>query len=113
MNNESNNEKNTSIETNNHGKNMVLPLVALGLVCLPFIFAFFNSFGIGTPMHSLLIILSPMVGCIVGIAALQKKDRISSVGRIIAIIAVALPLAFVALVIIFFIGAATGLISLM
>lgn len=113
MNNEINNEKNTSIETDMPHNNIVLPLVALGLVSVPFIFVLLSSLGIRIPMYSLFAIMSPMVGCIVGIAALQRKERISSIGKIIAIIAVALPLAFVALVIIFFIGAATGLISLM
>lgn len=113
MNNEQNNEKTIPVEIDISKKNIVLPLVALVLVSIPFIFAFLNSLGIRITMYPLFTILSPMAGCIIGIAALQKKGRISLAGRIIAIIAVALPLSFVALIIIFFIGAATGLISLM
>lgn len=113
MNNELNNQKNTPIDTDTHHKSIVLPLIALGLVLVPFIFVLLSIYGIRIPMYSLFAILSPMVGCIVGIVALQRKKRISLTGRIIAIIAVALPLAFVALVIIFFIGAVTGLVPLM
>ena len=111
--NELNNEKTTPIETDRYHSNIVLPLVALGLVFVPFIFALLSSLGIHIPMYSLFALLAPMVGFILGIAALQRKERISLAGKIISIIAVALPLAFVAFVIIFFIGAATGLISLM
>lgn len=113
MNNEPNIEKATPVETNMQRNNMVMPLVALGLVFVPFIFVLLGSLGIHIPMYSLFSILSPIAGCIVGIAALQKKNRINRVGKIIALIAVFLPLAFVALVFIIFFGVVTGLIPLM
>ena len=113
MNNEANNEKVTPVETNMQRNNMVMPLVALGLVSVPFIFVLLSSLGIHIPMSSLLAIISPIAGCIVGISALQKKEKISRAGKIIAWIAVVLPLAFVALVFILFFGVVTGLIPLM
>ena len=93
---------------------IALPLVALGLDFLPFLLGFLNSRQIMIPMFSLLTILAPIAGIITGVAALSRgKVRIGAVGKTIAIISIALPLALVALIIIFFIGAATGLISLM
>jgi len=63
---------------------------------------------------TLLAILFPIAGLITGIAALrQGKEQIGRAGKIIAIIAIALPLLFVLLVILFFAGAVTGIISLM
>lgn len=93
---------------------LALPLAALGLVLLPVFLGLLGLAGISAPAYSLLVILSPIAGLITGVSALsQGKEHIGLAGRIIAITAIALPLAVVAFIIIFFIGAATGLISLM
>ncbi len=114
MNNQADDVRDINAETGVHPNKLTLPLVALGLDLLPVLLGFLGSFGISVPMYSLFVILSPTVGLITGIAALnQGKARIGLTGKIIAVIAVALPLAFVALIVVFFIGAVTGMISLM
>ena len=93
---------------------ILLPLIALGLDFLPILMSGIMSFGIRIPAVNLLMLLSPISGLILGIVALSKgKAHIGTIGKIIALLAVALPLAIVGLVIFFFVGAATGLISLM
>jgi ABC-type dipeptide/oligopeptide/nickel transport system permease component len=58
--------------------------------------------------------LSPLAGVIAGIVSLCRgKARIGTAGMIIAIVAIGAPLAVVAFVIIFFVGAVTGMIPLM
>jgi hypothetical protein len=95
--------------------NIVLPLIALGLDLFPILVITIGSLGLNLPgVMFLFALLSPIGGFVLGISALAKgKKVIGRRGKILAIIAVALPAAFVALIIIFFIGAATGLISLM
>lgn len=109
-----NNQSDTSHDTN-HKDEIALPLIALGLDLLPVPLIFLSSLGLGmASLVSLLIILSPIAGLITGISALSRgKARIGLSGKILAIIAVSLPLAAAVFIIIFFIGAATGMIPLM
>ena len=101
-------------------KEIVLPLLALFLDFLPILV--FNSLGLGDYISGLRIgslillgiALSPIAGAVLGVTALAKgKERIGLLGKIIATIAVALPTAVLALIILFFAGAMTGVISFM
>ena len=93
---------------------ILLPLIALGLDFLPIFMGYLMSFGIRIPAVNLLMILSPISGLILGIVALSKgKAHIGTIGKIVALFAVALPLAIIGLVIFIVVGAATGLISFM
>lgn len=111
----SNNTEDANSATNaHHKKELSLPLIALGLVLLPVLLLYISSFGATIPMLSLFVILSPVVGLLTGISALNMgKERIGSFGKTIAIIAIALPLGLVTLIVLFFIGVTTGMISLM
>jgi hypothetical protein len=92
-----------------------LPLIALGFDLAPVLIIFLNSIMRGfTAITLLFVVLFPVAGLITSIAALTlRKDRIGKIGKILAIIAISLPLAVVLFIIIIFIGATTGLISLM
>ena len=92
-----------------------LPLIALCLDFVPVLLVLIGSLIQGLSSFALLfMILSPIAGLMTGIISLNKgKDRIGVIGRTLAIIAVTLPLALIVIILIFFIGAATGLISLM
>ena len=93
---------------------LTLPLIALGLDLLPLLLIFLSSTGVYFPGFFLFVILSPIAGLITGVSALSRGTaRIGTAGKIIAIIAVVIPLSFVALIIFFFVGASTGMISLM
>lgn len=114
MNNQLNDTNNANDEVGKRPYNFLLPLVALALDLVPALLLFLSSRGINVPMGSLLAVLSPTAGLLTGIFALgQGKARIGLIGKIIAITAVALPLGFVAFIVIIFIGATTGLIPLM
>jgi hypothetical protein len=92
-----------------------LPITALVLDLAPVLIFFMNSIMRGfTAVALLFVVLFPVAGLIVGIAALALgKGKISGIGKILSIIAISLPLAVVLCVIVIFIGAVTGLISLM
>lgn len=114
MNNQPNDAQDTNTEAGIRRYNIALPLAALALDLLPVLLGFLGTRGIYIPMQSLLAILSPTMGLLTGIFALnQGKARIGLAGKIIAIVAIALPLGFVAFIIIILIGATTGLIPLM
>lgn len=114
MENRPNDIKDTHAKAGIRYPKLTLPLVALGLDLLPVLLGFLSAHGITIPMHALFAILFPTAGLLTGIFALdQGKARIGLAGKIIAIAAVALPLIFVAFVMIILIGASTGLISLM
>lgn len=95
-----------------------LPLIAFALSILPFILFCLHALtpalrGL-TSLILLLLICSPMAGLILGIVSLSVgKGRIGLAGKILAGVAVAVPIACVALVVTFFVGVNTGLISLM
>ena len=95
---------------------IVLPLTALGLDLAPVLIFLLNSsiaWGF-TAIALLFVVLFPVAGLIMGTAALTLgKGKMSKIGKTLAIIAISLPLAVVLLIIIIFIGAVTGLISLM
>ena len=94
---------------------IVLPIVALGLDLAPVLIFLLNLVTRSLPSFTLLfMVLFPVAGLITGIVALTLgKGKISKIGEILAIIAMSLPLALVLFIVIFFIGAVTGLISLM
>ena len=95
-------------------QSIVVPLIALGLDLMPLFLSYLGSIGLHVPRFSLITILCPICGLLTGVAALnQGKQRLGTVGVAIATLAVALPAAVVALIVLFFIGAYTGLISLM
>ena len=92
-----------------------LPIIALGLDLAPVLLIFLYSITRGATAFVLLFaVLFPIAGLITGIVYLsQGKGKIGSIGKILAIIAISLPLAVVLLFLVIFIGAVTGLISLM
>ena len=92
-----------------------LPLIALGLDFLPVLFIFLNWILQGAAASILLLaVLSPIAGLMMGIISLIRgKGRIGTAAKLIAVIAIALPAAFVTFIIIFFVGAMTGIIPLM
>ena len=92
-----------------------LPLAALGLDLAPVFILFLNSITRGLLSFTLLfLVLLPVTGLITGIVSLSAgKGRIGKIGKTLAIIAISLPLAFVAFIVVIFIGAVTGVISLM
>ena len=109
-----------------HEIKITLPLVALGLDFVPifffFLLFFIDAFGqstfagtiLSSPAVLLLVLLSPAAGLIAGVIALnQGKKRIGRLGKTLAVIAVILPISAVIFIIVFFIGAATGMIALM
>jgi len=98
-----------------HKNEIGLPLIALGFDILPILIVFLRSLFSGLSSFVLLFILvSPIAGLIMGVVSLSRGEkRIGIVGKIIAIVAIALPLVMVALIVAFFIGVATGVISLM
>ena len=102
-----------AIKIRNNG--IGLPLIALGLDLAPVLLIVLNSIIQGVLSFTFLfMVLLPIAGLITGVVALTLgKDRIGRTGKIIAIIAISLPLAFVLFIIVFFIGAVTGVISLM
>jgi ABC-type dipeptide/oligopeptide/nickel transport system permease component len=92
-----------------------LPLIALALVVLSPLSSYLAPYMPWFQSLLLLItIVGPIAGMITGVAALNRgKGRMSKAAKIIAIAAIALPLAFIGLILAFFIGAVTGVISLM
>ena len=91
-----------------------LPLLAVGLDLVAVVLFFGSSL---FPMPSFLLLLAslaPIAGIILGIVCLRRgRKRMGTLGFILAIGAIALPLSVVALIVVFSIGVATGVISLM
>jgi len=104
-----------SMTTIKHKNEIGLPIIALCLDFAPVLLVFLGSLVRGLSSAALLLaLLLPVAGLITGIVSLSRgKARIGIVGKILAIIAIVLPLAFVAFIVILFIGAVTGLISFM
>ncbi|MDR1538328.1 MAG: hypothetical protein LBU32_10095 [Clostridiales bacterium] len=98
-------------------KEIGLPLIALGLNLFPWLLFFAASLTqlqVLTSFAFHFMVLSPITGLIMGVISLcQGKARIGMAGKILAIVAIAWPLFWVAYFIVFFIGAATGVISFM
>jgi len=92
-----------------------LPITAFGLSLVPFVLAFLNWLGVAlSSVVFLLAVLLPTAGLIMGILSLcWGKKQIGVVGVVFAILAIALPTAIVILIIGFFVGVTTGVISLM
>ena len=101
------------METRKNG--LGLSIIALGLDLAPVLIIFINSIMRGfTAVSLLFVVLFPVAGLIMGVVALTLgKGRICRIGKILCIIAISLPLTVVLCVIVIFIGAVTGLISLM
>ena len=100
---------------NDQKKEIGLPLLALFLDFAPIlVFHLGVTEYISNTFMPIIVILSPIVGVVLGITALAKgEERIGLFGKAISIIAVAVPVSLVALVILFFVGASTGIISFM
>ena len=106
------------VETAPLQKNEVgLPLLALGFDLLPVLFWSIGSLVPPGQFASVVLLVSvmcPIIGLVIGVTALtRRKERIGNIGKIIAILAVALPIAAAVFLLLFFIGAMTGIISLM
>ena len=90
---------------------LVLPLIALGFDVVPI-------FGVlifePSPLALLFVVLSPIVGMILGVVSLSRdKMRIGKAGKIISIVAIALPLALLAFYAIIIYRVVTAIIALM
>ena len=94
-----------------------LPVLALCLAALPIAFYYvaMNYFPLTLSGIAILAILVlPIVGLILGIAALSRgKTRIGGVGKALSIVAISIPACMIAFVLIFFAGVFTGLIPFM
>jgi hypothetical protein len=91
-------------------------MIALALDLLPVLLVFLlNSLRGGVSSIIILaMIASPIAGVIIGFCAIREgKQEVGIAGMIISIAAIALPLVFVLAVVMFFIGATTGVITLM
>jgi len=92
----------------------VMPIIAVVLDILPVLIIIISR---RFPMSALIFLftlLMPIAGMVLGIVCLYLgKQRMGKAGIILAFIAVGLPLSFIAFILIFFIGASTGLIRLM
>lgn len=115
MDNEAKNADNVNSVTETKIKAKIgIPLIALGLDLLPFIWIFISYIGVYILISPLVIILSPIAGLILGISALSRGKKYNGLlGNILAIITIAIPVSLVVLIIVLYIGAATGIISLM
>ena len=114
MENQANDTLDERPETILHQKNEIgLPLLALGLSLVPFLLGI-SGLSLFSSFILLLMVLSPIAGLITGVSSLKRgKRRIGLTGIVISIIAITIPIAFAALIVIFFIGVSTGMIPLM
>ena len=106
MENKSVDTQDTSPETTELQNNKIgLPLLALTLVIIPALLALLNMLGLYLPpFAALIMIISPIIGLVLGIMALDKKDgQIGKARKILATTAIAIPLIFVAIILIIFI----------
>jgi hypothetical protein len=99
----------------NKRKELGLPILALSLDLAAILLFYLSMFLYDIAgVLFLFSMLFPIVAVINGVNALRKgKARIGMAGKIIAIIAIAIPLLVVLYVIMFFVGVATGIVSLM
>ena len=96
---------------------LLMPVISLCLVLSPVLIITLASLGRADFVAGIMFILAllfPVAGLTAGVMYITKgKEQTCRAGKIIAVISISLPVAFVALIIIFFIGASTGLIPLM
>ena len=92
-----------------------LPLIALGLDLISVVLYYLGSLtNLSISFILLLILFAPIAGMITGVVSLIRgKGRMGIIGKVIAIVAVALPTLAVLFILFFFVGVMTGLISLM
>ena len=98
-----------------HKNGIGLPIIALGFDLAPVLIVFLGSIIRGFTAFTLLsLVLLPVAGLVTGVLSLSLgKGKICRIGKILAIIAVSLPAAFVLCIVVIFIGAETGVIALM
>ena len=101
------------METNQSKNGVSVPLIALGLDLFPVLIILLSSRLYVLSSFFLFALLAPLAGMITGVTYLSQAKGRTGAGKVIAVIATALPLAFIALVVVIFIGATTGVISLM
>ena len=91
------------------------PFLALFLAIAPFLSIFLAYLDLRLPtIIFLYALLAPIAGMMIGFAYLtQMKVEISKVGKVIAMISIAIPIILIAFVITLFVGAAIGFIPLM
>ena len=108
-------KQDTAENTAKMEQKITLPVVALFLDLFPFFPIFLTSLHLEIRSFFWFVFLTaPILGLLLGVFSLTLgKKQIGTAGRIFAIIAIALPLSCIVFILIFFIGAATGLISLM
>jgi hypothetical protein len=118
MENQPNTKPPTDFTTTPRQKNEIrLPLIALGLVLASILvillFEYLQLYLYMTLSFILLMaLLLQIAGFVAGVASLRRgKKRIGLAGKIIAIVAIVVPLIPIAFIIIFSIGLTTGVIS--
>jgi len=93
---------------------ILLPVIALILSLSPVpvlaIFTFIPFVGV---FGALFATLALIAGIILGIISLTKRNEIGVLGRVIAICAIVFSLLPIIVIVLFYIGAMTGVISLM
>jgi len=115
MENQFTDEPDLNLDGVQHKPEIALPLVALGLDLVPVLLFFLANLNVGFSGFWLLsLILCPIAGLLMGIAALCRgKQRIGLAGKVIAIIAIGLTVSFGLVIVIFLVGAVTGVIPSM
>ena len=112
MNNETINTQDTNPQDSTPQNYSRMPFVAIGFSLLPILLIFFARIYVSSGTL-IIILLSPVAGFVAGIVALRDKGRISTLGKVLSIIAIVIPLIIVLLIIILFIGVATNQIPFM
>jgi len=115
MKNQFTNEHGTNTDGVQHKPEIALPIVALGLDFVPVLMFFLANLDVGFGGFWILsILLCPITGLIMGVMALCRgKQRIGIAGKVIAIIAIGLTVAFAVIIVVFLVGAVTGVIPFM
>ena len=103
----------TNLNTNEQKQksDLVRPIIAIALDLSPILlFRLVPGFAIRSFLLLIAICL-PVVGLIMGVTAFKQSRQ--TISKVLSVIAIGLPLAFVAFVLLLFAGVMTGLIPLM
>ena len=109
-----NNQGEDSPETTHNKSSIAWPIIAVALALLPVLIFFLSVIRANLPFDTIaFVLLSPIVGLVLGIAILSRgKARVSLAGRVLSIIAVIIPLSYLAYVVVIMISLQTGAISI-
>ena len=97
-------------------KSISIALIAIGCSLAPFISLIINLLGIGiySSIYFMIIAILPIIGLVFGIMYLsQKKDQKNSLGTMLAIIAIIIPVFFIVVIVIYFVASINNTITMM